>query len=40
MLNVALSVDTSDPDEAVNKLVALNQAKDALNNVMKFIDSS
>jgi len=40
MLNVALNVDTSNPDEAVNKLVALNQAKDALNNVMKFIDSS
>lgn len=40
MLEATLSIDSSKPHEALDKLVALNNAKDALNNVMKFIDKS
>ena len=40
MLKVALTIDSSKPQEALGKLVILNQSKAALNNVMKFIDKS
>ena len=40
MLEATLSIDSSKPQEALDKLVALNNAKAALNNVMKFIDKS
>ena len=40
MLQTALSVNTSNPSQTLSQLVALNDAKGALNNVMKFIDSS
>ncbi len=40
MLQTTLSIDVNKPDEAVKKLAELNQAKVALNVVMKFIDSS
>jgi hypothetical protein len=40
MLQASLSVDQSKPEAAIKKIVELNQAKVALNNVMKFIDSS
>jgi hypothetical protein len=39
MLKTALSVDQSNPGTSLTKLVELNHAKTALNNVMKFIDS-
>jgi hypothetical protein len=38
MLKVSLSVDATNPGEGLKKLSELNQAKLALNNVMKFID--
>ena len=40
MLQTALSIDQKKPEEALKKLVDLNQTKSALNNVMKYIDSS
>jgi hypothetical protein len=40
MLGAALNVNPSKPQEALTKLSELNQAKMALNNVMKFIDKS
>jgi len=40
MLEATLSIDSAKPQEALDKLVALNNAKAALNNVMKFIDKS
>jgi len=40
MLQTALNVDTSNPSAAVKKLADMNQAKVALNNVMKFVDAS
>lgn len=40
MLQTTLSIDTSKPMEAVDKLAKLHQAKSALNTVMKFVDSN
>jgi hypothetical protein len=40
MLKTALSVDTSNPDVSIKKLSEMNNAKLALNNVMKFVDAS
>ena len=40
MLETSLSIDISKPEESIQKLVHLNQAKDSLNVVMKFIDST
>jgi hypothetical protein len=40
MLNTALSIDANNPDKAIEKLANLQQAKMALNNVMKFVDTS
>jgi len=40
MLGAALNVNVNNPQEALNKLVQLNQAKAALNNVMTFVDKS
>ena len=40
MLKTALSMSPTNPQESLTELVNLNNAKTALNNVMKFIDSS
>jgi hypothetical protein len=40
MLGASLNVNPSKPHEALSKLAELNQAKTALNNVMKFIDKT
>jgi len=40
MLQTSLSIDTSKPMDSLEKLVKLNSAKAALNNVMKYIDST
>jgi hypothetical protein len=40
MLQTALTIDQSKPQDGLAKLVGLNNAKAALNNVMKFIDKS
>jgi len=40
MLGASLNVDPSKPHEALSKLAQLNEAKTALNNVMKFIDKT
>ena len=40
MLQTALSVDLSNPLTNLNNLASLNSAKSALNNVMKYIDST
>jgi len=39
MLKTALSVNQENPTDAVEKLAKMQQAKTALNSVMKFIDS-
>jgi hypothetical protein len=39
MLNTALSVNQSNPGESIEKLAKMQQAKVALNSVMKFVDS-
>ena len=39
MLNTALSVNQQNPTEAIEKLATMQQAKTALNTVMKFVDS-
>ena len=39
MLKTALTVDQEKPGEAVEKLAKMQQAKVALNSVMKFVDS-
>lgn len=39
MLNTALNVNQSNPGEAIEKLAKMQQAKIALNSVMKFVDS-
>ena len=39
MLQTTLKIDQSKPQEGLAKLVILNNAKQSLNNVMKFIDS-
>jgi hypothetical protein len=38
MLQTALSADITNPDKAITKLANMNQAKTALNSVMKFVD--
>jgi hypothetical protein len=40
MLKTALSVDINNPEKAIKQLAEMNQAKLALNDVMKFVDSS
>lgn len=40
MLQITLNVDQLKPEASLEKLAQLNQAKAALNNVMKFIDKS
>jgi hypothetical protein len=40
MLQTALSVNIADPQKTIIQLSNLNQAKTALNSVMKFIDAS
>lgn len=40
MLQAALSVDQSNPTDAINKLAKMQEAKTALNSVMKFVDSN
>ena len=40
MLQTALNVNSSKPYDSMEKLVQLNSARGALNNVMKFIDGS
>jgi len=39
MLKTALSIDIDKPEDSIQKLSNMNQAKLALNNVMKFIDA-
>ena len=38
MLKTTLSVDKNKPEETIIKLSQLNQARSALNNVLKFVD--
>jgi len=40
MLQITLNIDQSKPETGLEKLAQLNQAKAALNNVMKFIDKT
>ena len=40
MLETALSVDINNPDLSIEKLSKMNQAKAALNSVMKFVDGN
>lgn len=40
MLETTLSVNTSDPLPALDKLVKMHSAKTALNSVMKFVDAT
>jgi hypothetical protein len=40
MLQTALTVDTSKPLASIEKLAKLDSARTALNNVMKFVDST
>lgn len=40
MLQTTLTIDHSKPHDGLAKLVGLNNAKAALNNVMKFIDKT
>jgi hypothetical protein len=40
MLKTSLSIDKSNPEQAISKLSEMNQAKLALNNVMKFVDAA
>jgi hypothetical protein len=40
MLQTTLTIDQSKPHDGLAKLVGLNNAKAALNNVMKFIDKT
>jgi hypothetical protein len=39
MLKTALSVNQTDPSSAIDNLAKMQQAKIALNSVMKFVDS-
>jgi hypothetical protein len=39
MLKTALSVDQNNPEDSIEKLSKMQQAKVALNSVMKFVDS-
>jgi hypothetical protein len=38
MLQTALTVDTKSPQAAIKQLAEMNQAKSALNTVMKYVD--
>lgn len=38
MLKTVLSIDTNNPGDGIKKIAEMNQAKLALNNVMKFVD--
>lgn len=40
MLNTTLTMNPTNPQESLRELVDLNNAKTALNHVMKFIDSN
>ena len=40
MVKATLSIDKSNPEQGLNELVNLNNAKEALNHVMTFIDKS
>jgi hypothetical protein len=40
MLQTALSIDSNNPGSAITQLSNMNQAKAALNSVMKFVDAS
>jgi hypothetical protein len=40
MLQTTLTIDPAKPQDALGKLVVLNNAKTALNSVMKFIDKN
>lgn len=40
MLLTALNVDLTNPQPSLQSLISLNEAKSALNNVMKYIDSN
>ena len=40
MLQTALNVDSNNPTDAIKKLSDMNQAKTALNSVMKFVDAA
>jgi hypothetical protein len=40
MLQITLNIDQTKPEASLGKLAQLNQAKAALNNVMKFVDKS
>jgi hypothetical protein len=40
MLETTLKIDASKPSEGLEKIVKLNQAKAALDNVMKFVDKN
>jgi hypothetical protein len=40
MLQTATTIDTNNPGPSLSKLSEMNNAKTALNNVMKFVDSS
>ena len=40
ILQTALSINTSNPQQTIEKLVGLNAAQAALNAAMKFVDSS
>ena len=40
MLETTLNIDASKPSEGLDKIVKLNQAKAALENVMKFVDKN
>lgn len=39
MLNTALSVNQSNPEQSIIKLGQMQQAKTALNSIMKYLDS-
>jgi hypothetical protein len=38
MLKTVLSIDSNNPGDGIKKLAEMNQAKIALNSVMKFVD--
>jgi hypothetical protein len=40
MLKTALTIDSDNPGDSIKKLAEMNQAKLALNNVMKFVDAT
>ena len=40
MLNTALTFNQNSPQQTIERLAQMQQAKVALNSVMKFVDSS